>query len=47
MGTKIDYIALLKPLETMLSTPELTDKAKISMTLSVIKEILAQAEKAN
>jgi len=46
MGTKIDYIALLKPLEKLLETEELKDAVKISMTLSVIKEILEQAERS-
>ena len=46
MGTKIDYVALLKPLEKILENDKMESNDKIQMTLEVIKEILSQAEKA-
>ena len=46
MGKKITYVSLLKPLEKILETEKMESNDKIQTTLEVIKEILAQAEKA-
>lgn len=44
MGTKIDYVALLKPLEKILENDKMEAEDKIAMTLEVIREVLKQAE---
>jgi hypothetical protein len=47
VGTKIDYVALLKPLEKILENDKMEASDKIEMTLEVIKEVLKQAETNN
>ena len=44
MCTRLDYVALLKPLEKILENDKMDGDDKISMTLEVIKEVLKQAE---
>ena len=44
MGTKIDYVALLIPLEKILKSDEMSAESKINMVLEVIAEVLKQAE---
>ena len=43
MGTKIDYVAILKPLETILANEKLSAEDKNKMALEVIKAILENA----
>ncbi|MCL2054639.1 MAG: hypothetical protein FWG90_09460 [Oscillospiraceae bacterium] len=45
MATKIDYVALIRPLQTILKSDKINSDDKIEMVLEVMAEILKQAEK--
>ena len=44
MGAKIDYVAVFKPVETILDSNKLSDAEKIEMIRDVVKEILEQSK---
>ncbi|MCL2512738.1 MAG: hypothetical protein FWF08_02450 [Oscillospiraceae bacterium] len=44
MGTKIDYVATLKPLQVILNSKEISAENKNKIILEIIDNILNEAE---
>jgi len=45
MGAKIDYVAVLKPLEIIGDDEEISVEKRLKMLMTAIKEILREAER--
>ncbi|MCL2053754.1 MAG: hypothetical protein FWG90_04820 [Oscillospiraceae bacterium] len=45
MVTKIDYVALFKPLEIILTDKTMSEKEKNDMLLKIVTEVLKRADK--